>query len=135
VITVGIGFMLVGAIPVAVTFSLGAKSSATIIGVGFIGFGLLLVLPGISWCLVRRTLTLPCCTRQRLRCVESQKKTPALRTSDQLLEADDCHSHDILDTKQELIKEEEEEEECDVREEVVIEDVHFNDDCQVRLAR
>jgi hypothetical protein len=60
-IAVGIGFVLVGAVPVAVTFSINAKGSATIIGVGFIGFGLLLILPGIGWCLMRRASHLHCC--------------------------------------------------------------------------
>jgi hypothetical protein len=60
-IALGIGFVLVGAVPVAVTFSINAKGSATIIGVGFIGFGLLLILPGIGWCLVRRASRLHCC--------------------------------------------------------------------------
>lgn len=78
VIGLGIGFVAVGSIPVAVTFSLGTKNSATIIGVGFIGFGLLLVLPGILWCLVRRITTFRCCTkRKRLRSVETQEKTPS----------------------------------------------------------
>lgn len=60
-IALGIGFMVVGAVPVAVTFSLNSKSSATIIGVGFIGFGLLLILPGVGWCLVRRASSFRCC--------------------------------------------------------------------------
>jgi hypothetical protein len=78
VIGLGVGFVAVGSIPVAVTFCLGTKNSATIIGVGFIGFGLLLVLPGIMWCIVRRITTFRCCTkRKRLRSVETQEKTPS----------------------------------------------------------
>lgn len=91
VIGLGIGFVAVGSIPVAVTFSLGTKNSATIIGVGFIGFGLLLVLPGILWCLVRRITTFRCCTkRKRLRSVETQEKTPSFENipSDRLVVTD-----------------------------------------------
>lgn len=54
IISVGIGFALVGAIPVAVNFAIGANNSSTIIGVGFIGFGLLLMVPGLCWCVVLR---------------------------------------------------------------------------------
>lgn len=54
IISVGIGFAVVGAIPVAVNFSIGANNSSTIIGVGFIGFGLLLMVPGFCWCVVLR---------------------------------------------------------------------------------
>ena len=60
-ISIGVGFMLVGAVPVAITFGMGTKGSATIIGVGFIGFGLLVVLPGICWCIVRRIASFRCC--------------------------------------------------------------------------
>jgi len=60
-IAVGVGFMLVGAVPVAVTYSVDAHGSATIIGAGFVGFGLLVVLPGLAWCLVRRVSALHCC--------------------------------------------------------------------------
>jgi len=55
IFAVGVGFSAVGAVPVAITFSLGARSSATIIGMGFIGFGFLLMLPGVFWCLMVRT--------------------------------------------------------------------------------
>src|SRR6218665_2717649 len=53
-VIVGIGgsIALVGMVPVAITMSLGVRSSATIIGVGFIGFGLLIILPGLCWCIV-----------------------------------------------------------------------------------
>ena len=50
VVAVGAGFLLVGAVPVAVTFSTGVRTSAKIIGMGFVGFGLLLMLPGLCWC-------------------------------------------------------------------------------------
>jgi len=60
-IGIGVGFVIVGAVPVAITFALNAKGSATIIGVGFIGFGLLVVLPGICWCIVRRITAFRCC--------------------------------------------------------------------------
>jgi len=60
-IAVGVGFMLVGAVPVAVTYAIDAQGSATIIGVGFVGFGLLVVLPGVAWCLVRRISAFRCC--------------------------------------------------------------------------
>ena len=51
VVAVGAGFLLVGAVPVAVTYSIGVRtSSAKIIGMGFVGFGLLLMLPGLCWC-------------------------------------------------------------------------------------
>jgi len=53
--------MLVGAVPVAVTYAVDAQGSATIIGVGFVGFGVLVVLPGVAWCLVRRLSALRCC--------------------------------------------------------------------------
>ena len=51
VIGVGSSFAIVGTVPVAVTLGLGIKSSATVIGVGFMGFGVLLILPGICWCM------------------------------------------------------------------------------------
>lgn len=54
IIAVGIGFAVVGAIPVAVNYSIGVNNSSTIIGVGFIGFGLLLMVPGLCWCVVLR---------------------------------------------------------------------------------
>ena len=52
VIGAGVSFALVGIVPLAITLGLDVKSSATIIGVGFIGFGIMLMLPGICWCLV-----------------------------------------------------------------------------------
>jgi len=55
IVAVGVGFAAVGAVPVAVTFSLGTRSSATIIGMGFVGFGFVLMLPGAFWCLMVRT--------------------------------------------------------------------------------
>lgn len=67
-IAVGVGFMLVGAVPVAVTYAVGPpSSSATIIGVGFVGFGLLVVLPGVAWCFVRRLSAFRCCRCSRHR--------------------------------------------------------------------
>ncbi|KAI0220345.1 hypothetical protein LSAT2_028146 [Lamellibrachia satsuma] len=52
VVVMGIGgcFAVVGGVPVAVTLGLGMKTSATIIGVGFMGFGFTLILPGCVWC-------------------------------------------------------------------------------------
>ena len=56
ILALGVGFAAVGAVPVAVNFSLGReRSSATIIGSGFVGFGCLLMLPGAFWCLMVRT--------------------------------------------------------------------------------
>ena len=52
IIGAGVSFALVGVVPLAITLGLGIKSSATIIGVGFIGFGIMLMLPGICWCFV-----------------------------------------------------------------------------------
>ncbi|ELT99997.1 hypothetical protein CAPTEDRAFT_227467 [Capitella teleta] len=52
VLGLGGGFALMGALPVAITMGIGIKSSATIIGMGFIGFGLLLIVPGVCWCFV-----------------------------------------------------------------------------------
>ena len=46
IVGVGGSFALVGMVPVAATLGLGIKSSATIIGVGFMGFGFLLIIPG-----------------------------------------------------------------------------------------
>ena len=43
---------VVGSVPLVITLSLGVNSSATIIGVGFVGFGFLIIVPGICWCLV-----------------------------------------------------------------------------------
>lgn len=66
VVCLGVGFIAVGAIPFTVTFCRGIRNSTTIIGVGFIGFGLLLVLPGLLWCLVRRLTAIRCCTERKL---------------------------------------------------------------------
>jgi hypothetical protein len=60
-IGIGVGFMIVGAFPVALTYALNARGSATIIGVGFMLFGLLVVLPGVCWCVVRRLTAFRCC--------------------------------------------------------------------------
>lgn len=56
VVGVGAGFVLVGSIPVAVTFAMNSQSSAKIIGMGFVGFGILLLVPGLFWCVVVWTL-------------------------------------------------------------------------------
>lgn len=56
VVGVGAGFILVGSIPVAVTFAMNSQSSAKIIGMGFVGFGILLLVPGLFWCVVVRAL-------------------------------------------------------------------------------
>lgn len=63
VVVVGMGFGVVGAIPVAVNSAVGATNSGTIIGVGFIGFGLLLIVPGLIWCVVQRLVMLKKCCR------------------------------------------------------------------------
>jgi len=52
VVGLGAGFAAVGAVPVVITFSIGVRTSATIIGMGFVGFGILLMTPGLIWCLV-----------------------------------------------------------------------------------
>jgi hypothetical protein len=52
VIGAGVGFAAIGSVPVAITFSLGVRTPATMIGMGFVGFGLLLMTPGIVWCVV-----------------------------------------------------------------------------------
>jgi len=51
-IGVGGSLAVVGSVPLVITLSLGVNSSATIIGVGFVGFGFLIIVPGICWCLV-----------------------------------------------------------------------------------
>ncbi|ESO10029.1 hypothetical protein HELRODRAFT_167866 [Helobdella robusta] len=57
----GGGFSVVGAVPVAITVSFGVRTSATIIGMGFVGFGFLLMLPGLFWCIVVRTHSFKIC--------------------------------------------------------------------------
>lgn len=52
IIGVGGSLAVVGTVPVVITLSLGINTSATIIGVGFIGFGVLIFLPGMCWCIV-----------------------------------------------------------------------------------
>ena len=52
VICVGCSFAIVGCLPLAITLGLGIKTSATIIGVGFVGFGAMMMVPGMCWCLV-----------------------------------------------------------------------------------
>ena len=74
-IGVGSSLAVVGSVPLVVTMSLGVNSSATIIGVGFVGFGFLIIVPGLCWCLVsnalaqchRRGLALPGTRRRRHR--------------------------------------------------------------------
>lgn len=56
-IGVGGSLAVVGSVPLVVTLSLGVNSSATIIGVGFVGFGFLIIVPGICWCLISNGLT------------------------------------------------------------------------------
>jgi len=51
-IGVGGSLAVVGSVPLVITLSLGVNSSATIIGVGFVGFGFLIIVPGLCWCLV-----------------------------------------------------------------------------------
>jgi len=51
-IGVGGSLAVVGGVPLVITLSLGVNSSATIIGVGFVGFGLIIIVPGLCWCLV-----------------------------------------------------------------------------------
>jgi len=50
-IGVGGSLAVVGSVPLVITLSLGVQSSATIIGVGFVGFGFLIIVPGLCWCL------------------------------------------------------------------------------------
>ena len=50
-IGVGGSLAVVGSVPLVITLSLGVNSSATIIGVGFVGFGFLIFVPGLCWCL------------------------------------------------------------------------------------
>ena len=49
---VGGSLAVVGSVPLVITLSLGVNSSATIIGVGFVGFGFLIIVPGLCWCRV-----------------------------------------------------------------------------------
>lgn len=51
-IGVGGSLAVVGSVPLVITLSLGVNSSATIIGVGFVGFGFLIIVPGLCWCLI-----------------------------------------------------------------------------------
>ena len=51
VMGVGSAFVIVGSLPVGITLALDIKNSATVIGVGFIGFGMMLILPGLCWCI------------------------------------------------------------------------------------
>lgn len=55
-IGVGGSLAVVGSVPLVVTLSLGVNSSATIIGVGFVGFGFLIIVPGLCWCIVSNAL-------------------------------------------------------------------------------
>ena len=51
VMGVGAAFAIVGTLPVAVTLAMGVRTTATVIGVGFMGFGVMLILPGLCWCI------------------------------------------------------------------------------------
>ena len=53
-VLVGVGacFSIIGVIPMAAALALETKTSATVIGLGFIAFGLMLVLPGVCWCIL-----------------------------------------------------------------------------------
>lgn len=57
----GGGFSVVGAVPVAITISIGVKTSATVIGMGFVAFGFLLMLPGFFWCIMVKTHSFKVC--------------------------------------------------------------------------
>lgn len=48
----GCGFAALGGIPVAVTMLAGNRGAITIIGMGFVGFGMMLILPGLCWCIL-----------------------------------------------------------------------------------
>jgi len=74
----GGGFSVVGAVPVAITFSIGNKSSATIIGMGFVGFGFLLILPGLFWCIMVRTHSFKFWRRRGRKPEQIEEETPAL---------------------------------------------------------
>lgn len=73
IIGLGSGFSVVGAVPVAITFSIGVKTSATIIGMGFVGFGFLLILPGLFWCLMVRTHSFKAIWRRKRRSANVSK--------------------------------------------------------------
>lgn len=96
-IGVGIGFSTVGAIPVAVNLSIGVSNSGTIIGVGFIGFGLLLMLPGICWCLIQRLISLKdiCCNCKKSS-VEIHDTTPALPSRSVRSSISNAHNNDCV---------------------------------------
>lgn len=91
IFALGVGFAVVGAVPLAVTMSIGARSSATIIGMGFIGFGFLLMLPSVFWCMMVRTHSLKTLRRRLKRGKSTEdaeqdgaeddaaEQTPALR--------------------------------------------------------
>jgi len=102
IFAVGVGFSAVGAVPVAITLSLGARSSATIIGMGFIGFGFLLMLPGVCWCLMVRTHSFKT-WRRRLRRGRTNADDDARQATDeehtpalQLGHRNRNHCHDSL---------------------------------------
>ncbi len=79
VIGVGSSFAFVGSVPVAVTLGLGMKTSATVIGVGFMGFGILLILPGIFWCLTVQRRKSTWWRSRREAGQDDSMQTPALR--------------------------------------------------------
>ena len=66
VMVIGGCFAVVGGVPVAVTLGLGMKTSATIIGVGLMGFGFTLILPACVWCGFQQTRLCRDYWRQRL---------------------------------------------------------------------
>ena len=45
----------------AITISIGVKTSATVIGMGFVAFGFLLMLPGFFWCIMVKTHSFKVC--------------------------------------------------------------------------
>lgn len=79
IIGLGSGFSVVGAVPVAITFSIGVRTSATIIGMGFVGFGFLLILPGLFWCLTVRAHSFKFWRRRKRTPSEEEETTPTLK--------------------------------------------------------
>lgn len=88
-ILTGLGccFTLLGCVPFIFTM-VTHKNSATLIGLGFMGFGALLLVPGLCWCVVvyaQRRVYRPWKRRRFSR--RSQEETPALRADDDQLMA------------------------------------------------
>lgn len=77
---VGLCFALLGLVPFLITMVTKNKNSATLIGLGFMGFGALLLIPGLCWCIVvlaQRRIYRPWKSRFSRR-RSHEEKTPAL---------------------------------------------------------